>query len=326
MQLYKQIFRQSWQITKTHKVLWVFGLFVLFWGGKSVDFELFFSNAKLLGTGVTPFHPEFWRADYWHSVFTTLGSNIFVGIGMALLLIAFGCFVLFVIMSSQIALVDAFAVYRAQTKNERYSFDHALTASGKHMVAVLGVNLATKIVSYGLLAVASLPLFLAHFATTRFVYTATLYVILMPFVVLISIVSKFAINAVVIDELPVVPAFKRAWDMFSHNVGTSLEFALLSFMVFVATNVGSIIVAGLATVPAMFMGLIIALVMHANFGLVIYFYIFYALAVVVAFAASAVFSAWHFGNWTLLYVELTKGNQRSKIHRLLNGERETPKA
>lgn len=324
MQLYQSIFRQSWQITRTHKVLWVFGLFVLFWGGKGVDLELFFSDAKLLGSGFTPFRPEFWQAAYWQSAFATLGNNLFVSIGMGLLLLAFACFVLFVIMSSQIALIDAFAVYRTQNSSERYSFDHALNASGKHMIAVLSVNLLSKVFSYGLLGIASAPLFFAQFPTSKFVYTATLYLFIMPVVVFISILTKYAVNAVVIDQLPVMNAFKRGWNMLSHNVGTSLEFALLSFMVFVATNIASVFVAGLATTPALFIGMIIAMVMHLNFGLVIYFYIFYVLAVVIAFAASAVFSAWHFGNWTLLYVELTKGNQRSKIHRLLKGN--TPKA
>lgn len=320
MQLYSSIFKQSWSITKKHKVLWLFGLFVLFWGGKGVDFELFFSDAKLLGSNVSPFQPEFWQTGSWQTVVATFGSNVFTGIGLVLLLLAFAVFVLFVIMSSQIALVDAFAVYKAQNPADRYSLNHALKAGSKHMVRVLTVNLLSKAVSYGLLAVASAPLFLAEFATAKFVYTLTLYVLIMPIVVSISILTKYAINAVIIGELSVSQAYKRGWEMFSQNVGTSFECALLSFVAFVATNVGSIIVAALATVPALFVGVIASFMLHTNFAVFVYSYIFYALSVCIALASSAVFSAWHFGNWTLLYLELTKGARRSKIHRLFAGE------
>jgi len=321
MQLYTSIFKQSWSITKKHKVLWLFGVFVLFWGGKGVDLELFFSDAKLLGSALSPFRPEFWQTGYWQVLVKLFTANVFTGIGVVCMLIVFGVFLMLVILASQIALIDAFAVYKAATPTDRYTLDHAMKASNKHIVGVFGVNVVSKVVSYGLLAIVSLPLFFAHFATTKVLYTAALFVAVMPLVVVISIITKYALNAVVIDQQSMVNAFKRGWGLFRQNVGVSLECALLSFAAFVATNIGAIIAAAFATVPFMLIGMMVSLALQTSAMLFIYFYIFYSLAVCVTVASSAVFSAWHFGNWTLLYSELTKGNQRSKIHRLFVGEK-----
>jgi hypothetical protein len=318
--LYQTIFRQSWQITKKHTVLWLFGFFVLFWGGKGLDLELFFSNAKTLGDGFSPLHPEFWEAGYWNTIFTTMSDNLFTGIGVLCMMMVFGCFVLFIIMSSQIALVDAFAIYQAKTPKDRYSLDHALKASSKHMLTVLAVNVLSKAVSYGLLAVASSPLLFANIAASKFVYTVFLYLIMMPVVVCISMLTKYAVNAAIIEELSISQAYKRGWEILSRNFGVSLEFALLALITFLGTNIVSIVFAALATMPFFFMGMLTSLVLGATIGIYFYLYLFYTLAVLTLVFTAAVFSAWHFGNWTLLFLELTKGSRRSKIHRLFVGE------
>ncbi len=323
MQLYKTIFRQSWEITKRHRVLWLFGFFLLFWSGKGLDIELFFTEVHHFGARLSPLRPEFWQASYWQTLFSTMADSTATGVGVLLLLLAIACFVLFVIMSSQIALVDAFAVFRGKDSGSRYSLDHALQASGRHMLTVLGINVAGKAVSYGLLAIASSPLFFANIAASKFIYTVFLYVLLMPAVVFVSILTKYAVNAAIIEELPLTKAYKRSWEVLSQNIGVSLEFAVLAFLVFLAVNVFAVTVAALATIPFFFLGMLIAFTISSIAGLYTHLYFFYVLAVFAVVFTAAVFSAWHFGNWTLLFLELTKGSRRSKIHRLFVGETPT---
>ena len=157
MTFYLNIFKKSWDVTKSNPVLWVFGVFVLFWGGRNLDFELVFSNAKLFRSPWSPFRPDFWDMSRWSAFAEKISFSTSFILPFVVILSALALFVLFIMIASHIGLIDAFA----RDNGKKYSFDQAVVVSEKYMAPVLFVQVASKAIMYVLLGFVSIPLFLA---------------------------------------------------------------------------------------------------------------------------------------------------------------------
>ncbi|MBI2410708.1 MAG: hypothetical protein HYV32_02340 [Candidatus Kerfeldbacteria bacterium] len=321
MQLYRTLFQQSWLITKRHKLLWFFGFFALFFGGKGLDIELFFTNAKLIGSHASPFQPTFWEQKNWTTVLDLFGWRASVLIASLLLL---GLLALAVMMISQIGLVDAFGRYaRAKKSATIYTVDHALQATREHFFPVLGVNVLGRLVVYGLLAVVASPLFFGRYNTSHFTSTVVLFFVLMPIAVVVSLVVKYAVNFMVLKDYTFREALRSAWQLFRRNIGLSIEMAVVMSMAFFVANVVGIVVGVLVTMPLLLLAMVSALLFQSVAMVALYYFAVYFAIVVGLVVTAIIFSAWHFGNWTLLFLELTKEDKRSTIHRLFRGEKIT---
>ncbi|OGY87188.1 MAG: hypothetical protein A2233_03620 [Candidatus Kerfeldbacteria bacterium RIFOXYA2_FULL_38_24] len=317
MKLYKKIFRQSWEITKTHKSLWIFGFFVLFWGGKGIDLELFFTQSALLGSNNSPFQPQFWQMDRlgegWH-LFISSPTPIL----MIIALITCVAFLIGIIMISQIGLIEAFDPTKSKINNrKKYSLEQAIKTSEHHILPVLEANMLGRGVAYGLLLLSALPLFFLPATNFRLVLSLLLFLFLVIITIVVSLVTKYAVNALVLENLTLGKAFHRAWNIFSKNIGISLELAFMMFITFFLINIFDVLVSVVVTLP-------LGIMFSAIFSAVTAYYIYNVLLLVTVFLVTVVsvvlFSTWHFGNWTLLFSELTKGQKKAKIHRLLKGE------
>lgn len=325
MTFYNTIFKESWAITKRHKTLWLFGLFVLFWGGKGIDLEVFFTNAKLLQSPYSPFRPEFWQVEKWLDVAQQLFPGTFSLAGLVLFVLVVALFVLALIIFSQVGLVDAFRRYggtrpaQAAT-GERYSVTDAIDAGRIHFVPVLAVNIIGKGVSYGAVALASSPLFLAQFESTQILYTALLFLVLTPLAVLVSMLTKYAVNDIVLNNHNVGQAMVVAWRTFAGNVGVSIELAVFMLLAYAGVNIAAIVVALILTLPVYFFGAVLFAKTGSVIGVGLFQVYLYVVAAITITVSSIAFSAWHYGNWTLLFTELTSGKKRSKIHRIWYGE------
>lgn len=299
-------------------MLWLFGFFALFWAGKGLDIEVFFSNAKLLGQSFSPFSPAFWDFNWIQLeelVAMQTASAMLFGVFVFIAL-----FALVMVMLSQVALVDAYALFANKKKGKQvYTLDQAMKAGEKHVVSVLVVNVVGRLVSYGLLGVASSPLFLARFVDSQFLFSLLLFLIVTPIAVLISLLTKYAVNFIVLKNQKIVESVFSAWKLFVENVGVSIEMAILMFVVYFTVNVTAIFVSIIVTLPILLFGLILVATIGSVMGLFIYYFIVYALAVVIMIFSAALFSAWHYGNWTLLFLDITQAKRRSKTHRLLRG-------
>lgn len=316
MKFYNDILQKSWEITKRQKVLLWFGFFVLLWGGKGVEFENYFANAKLLGNDLSPFQPRFWELSQWGQAldpFFQVQAPIFV---LAAIFVVISLFVIAIIIVSQIGLVDGFSKLIDAPKTKKgYSLEKAVRASEKNFWSVLAVNLVSKGLIYGLLFLSATPLFLMSDRSEQVVYTFFLFTILSPFAILISLLTKYAVNYVVLRDLKIGDSFSAAWNLFAKNIGVSIEMAALMFAAFLGINLFSVVLAAILTLPVLLFGLFTGLYLQVTIGLLIYHYFFYLVTVVIMVITAIMFSTWHYGNWTLLFLELTKGRKRSKIHR-----------
>ncbi len=316
MTFYRDIFKRSWEITREHKVLWLFGLFTLFWGGKGMDIEQFFTNARLLHNPTSPFNPAFWNMERWQTTLNAIFPSQEMLIAAVPMMVVVGLAVLAIIVIAQIGLVDGFAGYSNQKKAERYSLLHALRASQRCFFRALSVSVVGKVLSYGVLAVASVPLFLNVSVWQQFTSSFLLYVVLTPVGIIISMLTKYALSSIVLEQERVGASVIRAWTLFRANVGVSLEMALLMFVGFFIVNVLAFIAAYLISIPLFVVSGMVTTLFGGGTGVGVYSVVLSWLMVITVTFSAVLFSTWHYGNWTLLFIELTKGQKRSKIHRI----------
>jgi len=294
MTFYNNIFRKSWEVTKKNKILWLFGLFGMFWGGKGIDLEIFFTNADLLKSSFSPFRPEFWQIQKWTEVGNRLFPNNISLVAIIIFVVVVLLFVMALIMFSQIGLIDAFGNDKKQKgkNNETYSITNAIDVGREVFPSVLTVNLIGKGISYGLVALASSPLFLAQFEMSRLVYTAFLFIVLTPLAVLVSVLTKYAVNDIVLHRHGVTESVWVAWKTFVNNVGVSIELAVYMFVWYAAVNIAAITFILLLTLPLYFFGLVLYLKTGAVIGIGLFeVFVYLGSAIAITFS-SIVFSAW----------------------------------
>lgn len=318
MTLYLDIFKKSWSITKKNPVLWVFGVFVLFWGGRNLDFELVFSNAKLFRSDWSPFRPDFWDVTRWSAFTDKIAASTEFILPFIVIISALALFVLFMMIASHIGLIDAFATEKGKT----YSFAQAITASEKHMGPVLGVQVLSKTIMYVLVGFASIPLFFSALNGWESIISAGVFVLVIPVVVIMSIVTRYTVIGIVADQKSVMHSLSSAWKIFQNNVGTSLEMALCMFVVFSAINLGSIVVAMLVLSPFFIGAIFVSVNGQTVLPMLMHSTLLSLISMLFMILSAVIFSAWHTGSWTLLYKEISVAPRRSKTHRLLKGKKE----
>lgn len=319
MKLYRDIFSRSWKVTHAHKSLWWFGFFALLWGGKGIDFELFLTNARLLTSGFSPFQPGFWQLDQWSQIATVFFSSPTPAL-LVSMMVAFGVFLVAVIIISQIGLIDAFGKFgkaKAATAAKKYSVEDAIHASEHHFLSVLGANMLGKLFSYGLFVLVALPLFFGHTVATRLFTVFGLFIVIAPLTVIISLITKYAINAIVLKDMSVRASLAYGFTLFRTNIGISIELALFMMIAFFVINMIALFFGVLIALP---FGVMVQMVFPHDVAVLLYYGGTYAIALMCIVLSSVIFSTWHFGNWTLLFQELTKGKKQAKLHRILKGE------
>lgn len=288
-----------------------------------MDIELFFTNARLLGNAVSPFQPYFWTSEHWKTLLNIFPNDQLFFLSLFFLGVV-GIFLFGIIMISHIGLIDAFYNYSQSSARKRistYALGQALEKSRHYFWRVTGVNVVSRVVSYLLLGLSALPLFYNDSALGKLGYSALLYLVCIPVIIVISLITKYAENYIVLNNLNPREAVRQAIQLFMKNVGVSVELALLMFVLFFFVNIAAITAAVFVTAPFFLFALSAVGTLQAGVSFSLYYFVLY-MAIVLSMGISAVvFSTWHFGNWTLLFLDLTKGKRRSKIHRLLKGEK-----
>ncbi|PIW37399.1 MAG: hypothetical protein COW24_00485 [Candidatus Kerfeldbacteria bacterium CG15_BIG_FIL_POST_REV_8_21_14_020_45_12] len=288
--------------------------------GKGMEIESFFTNIDLFRSSLSPLSPRFWDAGGWSTVLTVSGGHIGTFALLLMVVMFLVIFVFVIIVISQIGLVDAFGKFVSSRRKKSYTLQEAVTASSQHFLTVSVVNLLGKGVSLALLAIAALPMFIADTHTGQFVYTLCLYMLVSPVVVLISIWINYTVNDIVLNETNVDEAMQNGWLLLRHNIGTSIELALLVFGVYFLVLVAGQVLGGALALPLVASGSTVEWLIGVGTAKALFYVVYSVMAGVVMIGAVSVFSSWSRGCWTLLYLELAKKKQKSKVYRLLNSK------
>lgn len=321
MRFYRNIISRAAQISRHNKFLWWFGLFTLFVGGKGVEFELFFSDARLLGESVSPFSAAFWQLETWEVM--QEGLLGVTGGPWPFFLITIALFVVLVVLVviSQGALIDAAAVI---DKGGAYSLTQGVEAGKKRFAQLFGVNLIGKIVQYILITVVGGIIFFISpsRSAAALIYSVFLFLIVTPLAMVISLLMKYAQVEVMVYEARTGEAWKQAWMTFKTHIWVSIEMAALMFLLYFGVGVVAILVSAVATLPVLLF-LLAGTIFYQSVALAgLYVYIFYFSTLIALAVGALFFATMNYAAWTLLYIQLkaTVGRIRNKTERLMHEE------
>lgn len=325
MFLYRGILKKSLAITWRHKYLWFFGLFASLLSGagrynmsfsrvsKNWD-ESFFANfVHLTKSGV-----------FNANTFSNLGLlfkqdpiSTTVYIVFSLIFITLSLFLLWLIIVSQIGLVNNSAKIIKNNKGKKTTIREGVDAGIKNFWPVLGLNLIINSLIGFLAILIGLPLI---FITVRSgggidLLYFVLFIIFIPLALIFSFLLKYAICYIVIKGKSFIDSIGAAWRLFIENWLISIEMAFILFFI----DVLSILALGLAililAIPYLFIAFGLSSLVSLNL-----FWILLILGIVLiillVILAGSVIACFKLVAWTDLFINLTGKGGLSKIIRL----------
>lgn len=317
MRLYFKALADGWKLTSKHNWLWLFGLFALLIGGNGGEYDLYFKNVSLLSSQNSVFSVSFWQKNELAQISERLialwTNNWITTILLGSILLFSLLFVLYFIIVSQISLVYA----AAQGPKNGLTFHDCYSAGQKYFWPVLTINIISKAFIFAVLF-----LIVFSFSVPDYFYQ-TIYsilgsLLLVPAVIIVSFLSKYAVNFIVLKNEKIFPAIKKGAVLFAKNCLVSLEMALIIFILSIL--LGLFIMLSTAVVLSPFLASVIGTAQaYADPLANIYTVLMLAALILVMgmVLAASIFSAWQWTSWTYLFKELTKGPKESKLVRIL---------
>lgn len=329
MSLYRNILKQAWGITWRYKYLWFFGLFASLLGG-SGEYQI--SMRVLNGEATQGLFPNFNRIAetgiFNKNILSNIGqifkndpaSMIILIIAGLIILILTGLLIWLIIVS-QVALVNNSATIISSEKKSRLGIKEGVVAGTKHFWPVLGLNIITKIIIYLAFTLISLPIIFSisgtTWQTTNLIYII-LFIIFIPIAVVFSFIIKYAICYVVIKNNNFIQAIKEGWKLFIKNWLISIEMAFILFFINVLVGLGIILTILILAIPFLFLALIAyKLISLIGFWLIIIVGLTISLFIIIA--GGAALTTFQIASWTNLFIELVSRGGTSKIIRIING-------
>lgn len=319
MQLYKEALARGWQLTTKHSFLWLFGLFALFISGNGGEFDIYFRNINSLTSSLSIFNPEFWKNNEWLILIKKMSAlghtNLWLTIILGIIFLIAAAVVIYFIIISQIALMDAASKY---PKN-KITFHQSFQDSRGYFWPVLLINICSRLVIGAFLMLLAVPFLKIFTSQNYFTYESIYYLmallILVPVVLIVSFLNKFAINYLVIQKEKLIGSLKKSFKLFINNWLVSLEMALIFFILSLLLGLFVILAIAVLITPFITFSLMSSM---ANFYTIMMIAIL--LAVVSVILAASIFSTWQYSSWTYLFIELTKGNREGKLLRILQNK------
>lgn len=324
-QVYRPIFKKAWEITKQNRFLWIFGLFAALAGNGGIYEILVKGFGRIVSEGEVNLVTSKWM---WLTEFLSfprledlyVRSPLFVSLLWVLffVILAALAFLIWIIVTSRGALVSSVKKIASRKKTTL----RAGWADGKkYFWPVLGLNLLSKALTFGLLILITIPAMLyltgqgGNIGLNLFLYILA-FVVFTSLALFISFMAVYATCFVVIEGKGLVESIRLSWKMFIKNWLISIEMALLLFGITIAAGIGIILFTLLYMIP-------VALLLFAfsYLELSIGFWLITFLATLgwflALFFAGAIISTFQFSSWTLLFMEINKKKIWSKLLRFV---------
>jgi MFS family permease len=313
--LYRQILLKAWQITKKYAYLWPIGLLAAFLGNGGEYQVLYNQYDKVIN------QPEI--ASYWQATlkaivpqFNLSGTSLIYLFFLALIaLIFFGLF-LWLVISASGALVKGAAT---ANNNESSTFVKLFQAGSRKFWPILGLNVVAKIIVYGILTLILGPLMISTFSkgdnSINLLIVMISFLILVPITIIVSLVTKYAIAFIMLENLKFKESFINAWRMFQTNWLVSLEMAFVLFVINILVSLVYILISLLIFSPFFFFAVLNVVNAPELFDVLMYVSV--SLLLIISAFIGAWLATFQTSSWTLLFLKINGGERvYSKIVRL----------
>ena len=301
-----EVLTRAWQIVWKHRVLWVFGILASCGRGGSN----FNSGGSGQGDGGIPsdLPPQ---VEQWLQIIQE-NLTAFITIGVTLICLIW-IVTIFLSTIGKIGLIRG--TFQVDAGTERLVFGQLFSESTPYFWRIFGLSL---LVSLPIVVV--IAALVAGFASFAIAASASnngseigllamlplligCVCLLVPVMFVIGMITRQAENAIVLEEMRILPALSRGWGVFRKNLGPIILMAIILAIIGFAVGFVIAIPVFIVLIPAMFAfiageaqswtPLIVAgviLCLYAPISLLIH-------GIAVAYTESA---------WTLTYMRLTK--------------------
>ncbi|MDI3496295.1 MAG: hypothetical protein PWQ35_316 [Patescibacteria group bacterium] len=318
---YRLIIKQALNIAWKYKYLWLFGIFAsIIAASGSFEYQLLTNSFQMgalessyyfLGSITNVLETFVLFVLGIANLFTydilTIINTLTVIIIVSILLIAFT----WLAVSSQGALVEAAQkIIRGKKKTIKLNIRQLLTTGHKKFWPVLGLNILIKLAIILILAIVSVPFLLlaSKYSTSLFLIYTLAFIIFVPLTIACSLIIKYAIAYIIIDNENLGSALKKSWLMFQRNWLVSLEMGIILFLI----N----FLAGFLLIIALSVIIFPYFIFAVDYGIT---WLIITSALIILFLMIAVGSfltTFQISAWTNIFLELKNGNGQAKLERI----------
>lgn len=237
--MYKDILRSAWQITWKHKYLWFFGIFATAlssagagaWNILVTNITRVFEQPQLFEDINT-----LYTSDTLSYVFSNVSNflshptfNSFAGLIVPLALIAIG---VWLSITSQGGLISATAILSDEKKT---TIEQNFRAGRESFWRLFALFILSQLAIYGTWFILGFPLVAISITnglpSLTTIFAIISFVIFVPLSVVVNFILIFASIYTVINKTPIIESAYQGWKFFRNHWLTSLEFALLLFLI-----------------------------------------------------------------------------------------------
>jgi hypothetical protein len=293
---YGSLLSRAWQITWKHKILWLFGILAGFGGGNF--------NGNFGGGGggrnvpVTPGTPPTPVPPTVPDIPSQLGNGQFVAV-----LAVIGCCLLIIVIALVIIGIIArgglIGGIRMADEQDHVTFGEAWGIGTHYFWRMFGI---------GLLLILPTIVLVIVFATVGILTAGIgilcllpLLCILVPLFFVLAILAHFAQFAVVLEDMPVMDAFRRGWQILKANLSNIIILGIILIVIeFIAGLV--LVVPFLAIlIPTMIVAFASGTGGQPNMGALAVGGLAFLCFLPIAIVLGGILHTWVTGVWTLAY-------------------------
>lgn len=322
---YRDILGQAWKNTWRNKYLWFFGLFAALLGNGGEIGLIFRGLNADTGSGFLFRFKEFVSTGIFSKgIFANIAYlateapfSFFMLTAVLFVFLLLVLFMLWLIMVSQGALIhNAVRI----TTGKKHDFKDGLEMGIKKFWPVFSLNVLLKIVIFAVLAIISMPILTVlskgSFSVSSFFFVV-LYLIFIPFIVVISFIVRYIIAFVVIKGEKFWQAVNSGWSLFLKNWLVSLELAFILFAINLLVALILIVGVMILAVPFFFVMLVFTKIsLYINIWFVILIGMILFLCIIVL--TGAILATFQINAWIKLFIELVGKGGVSKIVRIFD--------
>ncbi len=314
---YKTILKEAWQITKKHKILWLFGVFASFISLEAV-YEIILSqivqiknNGSFYQTILNLYEYQIGFLNKYLDFFNKLSQDFsayFIFILMAIIIILF----VWLAFTAQIFIIKSAAKLYHKKK---LKINEVLLESYDKFWPVLGINILIKLTLYAGFLALSIPLLYALLTQNPSAIKASnifFFIVFTVFAVIVSFLAAYATNFIVLKNYHLLESIKYAWKLFSKNITISLEIAFILFFLKLVSIILIFSLFFLAFIPLLVI-LLFALSNNSLLGLIISLTLIILALFLISLFINSIFTVFYLSSWTVAFIKLTEGTLIGKI-------------
>lgn len=315
MKLYKDVISEGWHFTTRHSQLWFLGLFAAFIVGNGGEIDRYLRYTNSLVKDGSILNPDFWTQYSWFIFAQNMGDMLMAGnINIwlfTILFIASAIVVVYMMMVSQGGLIYA-------AGRDQVSFKQAFTNGARHALQLFFLNLATYLIITVLallMVVVVVGFDLKSINETRNLLMIIGTLTLIPLVLIVSFVARYAANYIVLESMHLAKAVSAAWKLLMNNLLVTVEMAVVVLVFALVVNLALLLVTFLIIAPylsTIFVAetseVIVQLFNGAFIGAITY--------TIGLLLVGSIFSTWQWTAWTLLFKRLQIEKHHSKLARI----------